>query len=134
MDNIEAQIFNIEQNLAREQQKLAELRADLARRKKEEEIARFEKYKGKLCFFWDKEKMDRDTLKFTPSGGMIRPFVRAERRAPLVQGDPGLRFYACDMYTGEEIGHGWKNFRALTAEDLEGRMFDPEDPAGDHSI
>lgn len=121
--SIEDQIFAVEHNLAREQQKLQELRLELNRRKKEEEVAKFDKFKGKLCFFWDKERMDRDTFRFEPVGGMIRPFVRAERRAPLVQGDPGLRFYASDMYTGEEIGHGWKNFRVLTVEDLEGRMF-----------
>jgi len=50
MDNIEDQIFAIEQNLAREQQKLAELRIELQMKKKEEKVARFEKYPGKITF------------------------------------------------------------------------------------
>jgi hypothetical protein len=58
MDNLEGRIYEVEQNLAREQRKLQELREELERKKKEEQTAKYDKYKGKLCLFWDQLSTD----------------------------------------------------------------------------
>jgi hypothetical protein len=126
MDRIESQIYDIEQNLAREQRKLQDLRAELEKQREEARTRTYDRYKGKLCLFWDKEVMLRSTFQVMPQNAMIRPFIRAERRTPYGNAKAEMRFYACDMYTGEEIGHVWKNFRAVTKEELNALLVEPE--------
>jgi hypothetical protein len=127
MDNIEGQIFAIEQNLAKEQQKLRELREELDRKKREEETSKYDKYKEKLCLFWDNEGMDRTTLHMVPIRSMIRPFHHVERRqAEHYTGREELRYYAGDWYTGDEIGHGWKHMRPVTLEELKDFILDAD--------
>lgn len=110
MDDLESRIYEVEQNLAREQKKLAELRAEVALRKDDD--PKFDKFKGILCLFWDQE----DPETGTPKGSMIRPFARGAFRPPnpIMPREPAsYRFYAADVVSEVEVGHGWKHFEVL---------------------